>query len=282
LVTAIWGPLQDMFGITKLTSIRLTFGVASIMGGLFMLVPGVMLDERIYEDSEKENKEKRGIIASIKKVMGYPNYRKFVFANTLYTSATVVFESGLIFFVTILAVMDEGMTGLITIVIEVITIAMYPAINILTKRKGRKFVLMASFISYMATFTVIAVMTPNPSPWLYLAIIILVAPFSQAGFGILPVVIANDNAQYMKHDSGLDMSAMYMAASGFFRKLGTTVASVLLTSFLILGKEVGHDIGIRIAVVFAGLLSLFGFLIMRGYNEQEVMKHTVKQGDSPS
>ncbi len=272
LVSALWGPLQETFGISKLNSILITFGVASFVGAIFLIIPGLFLDERKFEGSDTV-KLKTSVIGSIVKVMRYPNYRRFVLANTLYTSATVVFESGLIFFITILAVMEEGMTGIITIVVGVITLLMYPLINKMTKLKGRKIVLMFSFATYVITFLVISIMSPNPSPWLYLGIIIIVAPFSQAGFGILPVVIANDNAEYMLNETGEDMSGMYMAVSGFFRKIGTTIASILLTSFLVLGKEVGDDMGIRIAVLFAGLLSLVGLWIMRLYNEKEVMKH---------
>ena len=99
----------------------------------------------------------------------------------------------------------------------------------------------------------------------------IIAPFSQAGFGILPVVIASDNADHMLRNTGEDMTGMYMAASGFFRKLGSTIATVAMTSFLVLGKEVGADMGIRIAVGFAAMLSVIGFVVMRGYNEKEVM-----------
>jgi len=269
----LWGPIQNVFSVDKVTSIKITFGIAAALGGLCMIVPGLFIKEKKFEDKYVKKVEKVKIIPSLIKTMKYPNFRKFVLANTLYASATVIFESGLMFFVTVLAVLSEGVAGTLTTVIGAVTLGMYPIINKLTKTKGRKFVLLASFISYIVTFVAISIMSPNPNPWLYLGIILLVAPFSQAGFGILPVIIASDNADHMIRHTGEDMTGMYMATSGFFRKLGSTIALVALTSFLVLGKEVGDDLGIRVAVYFAAALSLIGFFIMKGYNEKEVMSN---------
>lgn len=272
-ITSIWGFLESSYGMSLLTAIRVTFGFSTILGAIFLIIPGLLIDEKKFEDNQEIERPKVKVFKALRTVMRYKNYRKFIFANTAYTASTFIFESGLIFFVTILAVLDKSLLGILTIVIGAITVAMYPLINKLAKSKGRKFVLMASFVSYFVTFGVLTFMNPNPSPWVYLSIILVVAPFSQAGFGILPVVIASDNADYMKKHTGIDMTAMHMGVSGFFRKLGATVAMVLFPSFLVLGKEVGADIGIRYAVIFAAILSLIGFLIMRGYDEKEVMKY---------
>jgi GPH family glycoside/pentoside/hexuronide:cation symporter len=132
---------------------------------------------------------------------------------------------------------------------------------------------MGAFISYAITFGIISIMSPSPSPWLYIGLVLIATPFAQAAFGILPVVVASDNAIYSKHETGEDMNGMFMAVSGFFRKLGSTIATILFTSFLVLGKDIGDDMGIRVAVIFAGVLSIIGLLIMSSYNEKEVMKY---------
>jgi GPH family glycoside/pentoside/hexuronide:cation symporter len=272
--SSVWGPLQNMFGMPKEDAIRIVFFVLAVIGACLLIVPGLFIKEKDYDDGKtKTIPHKINVYKSLSKVMHYKNYRKFVFANTLYTAATNIFETGLIFFVTILAVLEEDLLGVITIVIGGITLLMYPLINILAKKKGRKFVLVLSFITYAITFGVISIMSPNPSPWLYLGIILVVAPFSQAGFGILPVIIASDNAEYMKNETGEDMTGMHMGVSGFFRKLGSTISAVLFTSFLLLGQDIGNDIGIRLAVIVAAVLSILGFVIMVKYDENEVMKH---------
>ena len=271
-VTALWGLIQDSFGVDKVTAILYTFAFASILGGILMILPGLFINEDKFEEERIEQPD-MNVVKALSKIMGYKNYRKFIFANTLYTSATYIFETGLIYFVTVLAVLSEETLGLLTLVIGAVTLLMYPLINHLAKKKGRKFVLLTSFVFYVVTFLVIAITNQNPTPWLYLGIILIVAPFSQAGFGILPVIIASDNADYMREEDGEDRTAMFMGVSGFTRKLGATFSALLFTSLIVLGKDVGDDMGIRLVVLIAAILSILGFFIMKGYNEQEVLKH---------
>ena len=269
--SSLWGPLQDWLDISKLEAVRLTFVSIILLGVTLLFVPGVFLKEKDYTQGEKTKTTKQNVYRSVVTVMQQPNYRKFVFANTLYSMSTVIFESGLIYYITILALLGEGVLGPVTIVIGAVTLLLYPLINILSKKKGRKWVLNASFLSFVMTFIVLAVTTDSPSPWLFIGLMVVFAPFAQAGFGILPVVIASDNAAYLKFKTGEDMSAMFMAVSGFFRKVGATLASILLTSLLVFGKDVGHDMGIRLTVIIAGIFSVIGYLIMRRYNEKEVL-----------
>lgn len=66
---------------------------------------------------------------------------------------------------------------------------------------------------------------------------------------------------------------MYIAANGFFRKLGGTLGVLLFTSFLLLGKDVGNDMGIRMATSFGAVVCVLGFLFLLRYDEKEILSY---------
>ena len=76
---------------------------------------------------------------------------------------------------------------------------------------------------------------------------------------------------------------MYFAVNGFVHKIGATLSTLLFTSFLLLGKDVGNDLGIRVAAVVGGGLSVFGLLIMSRYDEVKILKYinTTNASESP-
>jgi len=272
-VSGMWKPISQMLSISMIWSVRITFSITALIGFIFLMIPALFIDERKYVTTTYQ-RTKEKVLPSLKKVLQNKNFRYYLVANTGYSIATYIFESGLIYFITVLAVMEASTQGTLTTVIGALTLLCYPLINILAKRKGKKFVLNTSLLLFCLTFIVISTFGVfNINIYILFGLVVLLSPFAQASFGILPQVITSDCAAYDRYKTNEDKSGMYIAANGFFGKLGGSLAMILFTSFLLFGKDIGNDLGIRIATIFGAVLSLVGMFLMKKYNEAEIMTY---------
>ncbi|MCH4887166.1 MFS transporter [Acidaminobacter sp. JC074] len=270
--TTSWDYLESAFSITRLQSLQLSFVIIGLFGVISLMVPVIFLDEKKYESDM--NREHISLKKSLKTAMGNRNFIRFFRSLIAYGVATYIFESGLIYYITVLALLDEGAQGGLTTIIGVLTLGMYPLINKVSKKQGKKPVMVVGFILFGISFVLIGLLgLGSMSVYLILGMIVLLSPFSQACFTILPGVVTADCASYESYKTGEDHSAMYMAMISFGQKLGSSIGMILFTSFLLLGKDVGNDLGIRLAVFFSAGLCVIGLLSVLSYDEKEIMSY---------
>jgi len=270
--TAMWKPFEDLFNITTLQSIQLSFVIIASIGVIFLFIPTIFLKEENYVIST--NKKHLGFRESLSTVIKNRNSLLFFIGNTAYGIATYIFETGLIYFITVLAILNKNVQGPLTTVIGILTLLCYPLINIISKKQGKRPVMIIGFILFAATFLIISALgLGGVNPYILLGVIAALTPFSQAAFGILPGVITADCANYDRVINNEDHAGMYMAATGFSAKLGGSLATIIFTSFLLLGKDVHDDLGIRLVVLFAALLSVIGIITMLKYNESKILSY---------
>ena len=232
------------------------------------MIPAFFIDERKYVTSSvKTTKQK--VIPSLRRVLKNRSFRSYLLTNLGYNVANRIFETGLVYYVTVLALQDAGVSGMLTTVIGVVTLLCYPLINRLAKTKGRKPVLKVSLLLLVISFALISVLgLGGINPYIFFGLLVLLLPFASAGFGILPHVITSDCAQYDREMTGEDSAGMYIAANGFISKVGGSVALIIFTSLLLLGKDVGNDLGIRIAILFAAVVLIFASFALKKYDEK--------------
>ena len=270
----LWPLLTEYLQVSKLQGVRLSFLIMGLLGLICLLAPALLIDERQFFD-ERVQRSHQPLLRSLQKVLQNRSFFYYLVTNTCYNVATSIFESGLIYFITVLAIMEASVQGPLTTVIGVLVLACYPLINKLAKTQGKSWVLRVCLVLFAITFCVICLFgIGGLPPYVLFALIILLSPFAQAGFGILPQVIAADCAAYDQYKSGEDHAGMYIAANGFSRKLGTTLGVLLFTSFLLFGKDIGDDMGIRYATLFGSLISIVGLLFMFCYDEKEILTYT--------
>lgn len=269
-----WDMISNLLNVSTTTSIKISFVFLAILSAIALLIPAFTIDEKKYASKNGPVKKPEGILHSMKKVLGNKNFLVYIIANTTYTLSTFMFEAGLLYFVTVLARKDESVQGLLTTLIGGLTLLSYPLINKIAKAKGKKFIMKLGFFMFALTFIDITLLGLGlVSVEILLFLVILIAPIPQAIFGILPPAMVADCAAYDMHMTGEDHSAMFMAVNSFFGKLGGSLATVLFTSFLVFGKDPGHDLGIRIATIAGAILSMASMFIITRYNEKEVMTY---------
>lgn len=270
--SSLWKLLQHTIGLTVMDSMKLTFTFLGILAFIILMIPSLCLDERNYRTEDVQCKTKEKLIPSLRCVLKHKDYTYFLSSYTAYTVATYMFETGLIYFITVLARQEESLLGPLTIIIGIITLVTYPFINRIAKRKGKKSLMLSGFILFLITFVLILLLNDTMLfTYVVLGLIVLLVPLPQAIFTVLPMVIGADCATYTLKKTGVDRSGMYVASGGFVTKLGSSIAMILFTSFLLLGKDINNDMGIKTAVIFGACISLLGFFLMCRYNEKQVM-----------
>ena len=73
-----------------------------------------------------------------------------------------------------------------------------------------------------------------------------------------------------------------MAGNMFVNKLGGTLAMLLFTSFLLMGKDVGDDLGIRAVALSAMVICFIAYFIARTYDEDEILKYNSESPEGVS
>ncbi len=273
----LWNVFERILNVDRVSSLQFTFVLVSILSMICLFIPAILIDEKKYNENEiiKENGR---LIHSLRIVFKNKNFVYYLITNTGYSIATYMYESGLIYFITVLAVLEEEIQGPLTMIIGALSLLCYPLINKLAKTKGKKIIMKTGFLLFGLTFVVFSVLgIGNINVFILLGLIAFLVPFANATFQILPWVFTADCASYDKYKTGEDKSAMYGAVNGFFSKLGGSLAMIIFTSLLLLGKDVGNDMGIRLAAVFGAVLSFTGIITIGKYNEKEISSYTKQE-----
>ena len=270
----MWDVVMNLFGVSKIWAIRITFSITACLGFIALMVPALFIDERDFASGAIKKSHK--MLPSLKKVMQNRSFRFFLASNASYTIATYIFEAGLIYFITVLAVLDAGLVqGPLTVVIGGLTLACYPLINRLAKSKGKSYVLKISLLLFATTFVVISCFgMTDIHPYILFLLVILFSPFAQASFGILPNVMTSDCAAYDTYKNGDDQAGMYIGINGFCIKCGSSLGMIIFTSLLLFGKDIGDDMGIRLATMVGAVVSLLGVVFLIYYDEKEILTYT--------
>ena len=96
------------------------------------------------------------------------------------------------------------------------------------------------------------------------AMVLLGAPI--AGVYLFPATLTADIIDYDELRTGLRREATYYGAQNFVEKTATSVAPLLLTSLLLLGRSSDDPTGIRLVGPVAGVILLVAYVIFRAYD----------------
>ncbi|MCG8453775.1 MAG: MFS transporter [Spirochaetales bacterium] len=281
----LWDPFASLVGGNTMDGMRMTFLALGGLGFIFLLIPALFVKEDAESCNKKDspNVNQKLLFQSIGKVFKNKDYRNLVAWNTLYTIATYMFETGLVYFITVLARMDATAQGPLTVAIGAITFASYPFVNYFAKKRGKKNMMILGFILFALMFTSISVLGLWGLPiWLVMGLVVIFAPIPQSIFQMLPQAMSADCAAWDAWKTGEDNAGMYFAVGGFVTKLGASLATILFTSLLLFGKDIGDDLGIRLTTILGAVLCIAGLLVLLRYNEKRILSYSkeIKNNES--
>ena len=273
LVPTIAGPLSGIAGSQE-NGMRLAIGILAAVACIAMILPAFLIKERQYIDSKPV---KTSAFKSLLVTFKNGQFRRFVYSDVIYFFAVTLFQTGLADFETKLMGIDSSYTFLLTVLMTVISLMLYPVVNILAKKIGKKNLIITGFFTYSVVFLLTAVCGQG----LVWGIIVAgCAGIPMAILGILPQACVADVSELSTLQTGEDRSGMFFAARTFAMKMGQALSMVVYTSVTvatILTKEDGTTETIvnasqyRTTAWIAFGACLVGALLFFLYREKKVL-----------
>ena len=256
-------------------SYRLSIGIFAVIAVIAMLVPAFLIDENAYAVTTPS---KTDTISSLKSTFRNKEFRTFVLSDILYWIGLTLFQTGLMFYVTVLLGLSKSMTFPLFATMTAASLLCYPFVNILSKKMGKKKLTAFAFVFFSLAFLVTSAAGILPIPGVvYGVLIALLAAVPMAILGILPQAVVADISEAEKYDTGENRQGMFYAARTFAFKLGQSVAMIIFTSLAIIGRKLPEDnvfygFGYRLTAIAAAVLCLLGGIVFMRYNEKSILK----------
>ncbi|HWZ15925.1 MAG TPA: MFS transporter [Mucilaginibacter sp.] len=252
--------VQHFFAITtRDAAVQITIWGLAVFSGLVMLIPVLAIDEKKYTVSKPSHLP---IFQAVRKTFSQRNFKYYLISDFSFYIALSIISSGLLFFVTVLLRLPESLGGLLMLTMVLVSLLFYPLINYLSKKIGKKPIVLFSFALLSLIFVAIYFLGKFPfSPRVQVFSLVLCAAFPLASLGILPNAILAEIAEKDAVETGENREGMFFAVKYLFVKLGQTLGIALFAFLTVYGKDPGHDYGLRLNGLcgFALCLIAFGF-----------------------
>ena len=260
--------VQGGFHITnRVTAVQYTIWGLCIFAGLIMLVPVFAIDEKKYSESKPSH---LSILPAIRKTFSQRNFKYYLISDFSFYMALSIISSGLLFFIKVLLHLPESMGGLLMGVMVMISLCFYPLINYLSKKKGKKPIVLFSFALLSLIFAMIFFLGKIPlPPKVQVYALVICASFPLASLGILPNAILAEIAEKDAIETGENREGMFFAVKYLFVKLGQTLGIALFAFLTVYGKDPGHDFGLRLNGICGFALCLVAFIFFTRFREKK-------------
>ena len=225
LVPTVAGPLGGITG-SQASGMQLAIGILAAIACIAMLLPAFLIKERSYIDSKPvQTKAFRSLLVTFKN----GQFRRFVYSDVIYFFAVTLFQTGLADFETKLMGIDSSYTFLLTVLMTVVSLMLYPVVNGLARKLGKKNLIITGFFTYSAVFLITAI-CPQGGGLIWGIIVAVCAGIPMAILGILPQACVADVSELSTLETGEDRSGMFFAARTFAMKMGQALSMVVYTS----------------------------------------------------
>ena len=242
-------------------SIRLAVAIMAAIACAAMLIPSFYIRERDYIDSKPSETK---AFQSLLKTFRNSQFRRFVYSDVIYFFALTLFQTGLAFYETKLMGIEDTWTFVLTATMTFISVLLYPVVNLLAPKLGKKKLIITGFFAYSVVFLI----TSLCGQGLYWGFIIAVcAAVPMAILGILPQACVADVAELNRLETGEDRSGMFFAARTFAFKMGQALAMVVFTSVTVSETAASY----RETAVIATVTCLIGAVLFFLYNEKMIL-----------
>jgi len=271
---ALQGYFQST-GMTALRGFQVTMAIFGAVAFVFMLLPVLFINERMYSTSVPCDD---GFFQSIGNVLKDRNFVVFTLSDFAYWLSLFFINSGLMYYITVLLGLDKGVYSQLFIVMFAASFLFYVPVNFLAKRVGRRrlliiaFVLFGCLFAFCSLFGVLPAIPPLAQAW----IAALLASIPLSIFGILPNAMISDMAEAYAIETGLHKAGVFFGFRTFMSKMGQSIGAIVMPSLIMIGASgTGNDLvgakGVRLSTLFALGFCVVGVVLLLCYNEKKVM-----------
>ncbi len=167
---------------------------------------------------------------------------------------------------------DEAFASNFFTVLFVSAAILFPLVWYMGKKVGKKAVMISGLIGFCIVsglFSVTGIIPVNPKLWVLMVAVL--GGYPVAVLLIVPNVILSEVCEHDSKRTGERREAMFFGVQGFFMKLNLGISTALLAlMYSAFGKDISNPLGIRLALVLGGVVSLGGVFVMLYYPEKQL------------
>ncbi|WP_461449913.1 MFS transporter [Mucilaginibacter sp.] len=255
--------------VNRDSALQYTIGGLCFIAAIFMLIPVLAIDEKKYSSSKPSHLP---LLPAIRKTFSNRNFKYYLISDFTYYMALSIISSGLLYFVTVLLGLSESVGGPLLGVMVLVSLMFYPLINYLSKKIGKKPMVIFSFGLLSIVFVTIYFLGKIPiKPIAQIYFMLLLASFPLAALGILPNAILAEIAQDDAIKTKENREGMFYAVKYLFVKLGQTLGIALFAFLTVYGKDPGNDYGLRLNGICGFVLCLLAMIFFSRFKEKKVI-----------
>ncbi len=271
--------LDSALGGDRVAAWQTAIAAVAAIAVLLMLVPVFFIEEKRYSVGQRSEIPLR---QALRRTFRNRNFIFYVVADFTYFMGLTITMTGLLYYITVLLGLNETRMGTLLPLLIIISFLFYPAVNLIARKTGKKPLVVGAFFLMSGVFFGIYFLGRwpfSPLGQAYALIILLAVPI--AFLGILPNAILADIAEHDAHRTGIHQEGMFFAARTLMQKFGQTFGVLIFAALTSLGKDPGHDLGIRLSGIIGwGLCLLAGLYFMR-YDERRLLAELEETGAGP-
>ena len=265
--------MAPMVGGSLVKALRVTYTAMALIALVCLFVPVFTIKEKEYVTAQPSEST---ALKSVSATFRNKSFRIFVSSDIVYFLGITMFQTAMLYFVTGLLKLGQGMSTLFFVGMTALSVLFYPLVSKLTPKYGKKKLILVAFCIFTVAFAYTAALgTFLPiAPEIQGYILCLLAAPAMAIFGILPQAVVADIAECDEIETHENRSGMFYAARTFSMKMGQAVAMLLVTSLGTIRQDTG--LGYRIVAICAAAVCVLGGLLFLAYNEKKVYSKIMK------
>ncbi len=262
--------LSTVFADAGLSTVRawqMSVVLVCVVAAVSMLVPRFTIDERVW--AARDAPAQAPLATSLRRVFGNRYFRYYVAADLAYFCGLMIIQTGLLYYVTVLLELDEELTGPLLLLMVVVAMLLYPAVNSVAKSHSGKRLVVFAFAIAAFDFIGVVFLGHYPFPnWLEAVLLIVIFSVPFAILSVIPSWILTDIAEHSANTTGEASAAMFFAARTFMQKISQTIGVILFALLTSFGRDIGDDLGIRLSGLAGVALYGIAALLFLGYDEE--------------
>jgi GPH family glycoside/pentoside/hexuronide:cation symporter len=260
--------MQYLFQIApdhRIDAVRLAIEILCVVGGIFLLVPVFVIDEKKYCEGKPSHMP---LLSAIRATLKNKNFLLYAAADFSWYMALYIITSGLLYYVTVLAGEKESLGVILMGTMVAGSVFFYPLIITWSNKFGKKKLVLIAFAVLAVVCASVYGLGKYPvNHKLQLFLFVGFAAFPLAALGILPPAILGDIASEDAKTTGENREGLFFAVKYFVVKLGQTFGIAVFAMLTVLGKDPGDDQGLRLSGFVVAALCICAAVVFSRFKE---------------
>lgn len=271
--------LMKKAGLEPIMAWRITFLCFTVIGVILLLIPTFVINEKDYVTSVRPTAP---LMKSLKHAFSNRHFRIVTLGQLFEGTGMSFFQACIMYYITELMNIPESKSIIIMATSIVGSLVLYPLINKWSKKSGKKVPIIVGCVVFAVAEFVICLVDKLPTGH-SMPIAIVFALFVSLPFAVLNILPGSMMADVIRYDTvttGINQEGTFAAAKSFVTKVGTSIATMIVPSLIVIGAAAGQSVGkkgLLLSAVVGGLFTIGAVITFIFYDEKEV-RGTIKAG----